>query len=239
VTSFSSLFTFLVTLILSLQVFAAKPKATLPAPQPAPAVIEQPEPQYTSRTKGLRHREIFKKLSINGFYNLNDSGNFEATLNGQGISGTIKSTSSYGVGADVILKNLDNGVLVKGFGSYEFSRAFNSLDWRSGNESGTETLGNPKPQLSTMIVGLQGELDVDDGLSIFAGGNFNFPTIKNSPGSYSGKFGWQAGASMLISENLYVDAMWRSLNMSGSQNKLNYDNINFSGMMVRGRMTFN
>jgi hypothetical protein len=227
--------TLLLVLLSASETLSAKPKREAP---PEPPNYEEPAPRYSSRSQVARNQALFKKVGVSGFYNLTDSASFEASVGGQSVSGSIKTTSSYGIGADLNLKTLENGITIKALGGYEFSRTFNSMSWRAGEQSGSQTLETPKPALTMWLVGLQGEMIISDGINLIGGGNFNFPTIKNSPGSYSGKFGWHAGASMLISDNLYIDAIWRSLNISGSQDKLTFDNINFSGLLFRGRMTF-
>jgi hypothetical protein len=203
----------------------------------AQAAIEN-KASTQSDSKKTRAREILKNISIVGFYNLSDKSNVEGSDNNGAFSGEMANTNSYGVGLESLLKTLDNGLIIKGGANYEFGRSFNKFSGRQGNQPFSQTYTNPKPELSSWIMYVNGELTVSDEMALFGGGNFNFPTIKNAPGSYTGKLGWQAGLSYLISDNFFIDGMWRSFNYSGTIDNLTFDNINLAGFIVRGRISF-
>jgi hypothetical protein len=191
-----------------------------------------------SEKQRMKTRDILKNISILGFYNMSDKSSFEGSDGNGTFSGEISTSNSYGMGIELKFKTLDNGIMVKGGANYEFGRSMSKYSGLQGNQRFNNTFPNPKPALTSWVLYLQGELPVSDELGIFGGGNFNFPTIKNLPGSYSGKLGWQAGLSYLASDNLFIDGMWRSLNYSGTSDNLTYDNINVAGFILRGRISF-
>jgi hypothetical protein len=191
-----------------------------------------------SESQKAKTKEILKNISIVGFYNMTDKSSFEGSNANGSFSGEMNTTNSYGVGLESKFKTLNNGIIVKGGANFEFGRTMNKASGLQGNQKFNNNFENPKPELSEWVLYLQGELPVTEELGIIGGGNFNFPTIKNAPGSYSGKLGWQAGISYLASENFYIDGMWRSLNYNGTVDNVTYDNINIAGFILRGRITF-
>lgn len=191
-----------------------------------------------SDARKIKAREILKNISIIGFYNLASKSSVEGSDRNGSFSGEMTNTNSYGLGIETLFKTLNNGLNLKGGANYEFARTISKFSGRQGNQPFTDTYSNPKPELSSWILYLNGELPVSDDMALFGGGNFNFPTIKNAPGSYSGKLGWQAGISYLASDNFYFDGMWRSFNYTGTIDNITLDNINIAGFIVRGRLSF-
>jgi hypothetical protein len=191
-----------------------------------------------NETQKIKSRELLKHISMFGFYNMSDKSSFEGSGGGASSSGEINTTNSYGLGLETQLKTLNNGMIVKGGAGYEFGRIMNKSSGREGNQKFNQTFDTPKPELSAWIVYLQAELPVSNELSFFGGGNFNFPTVKNVTGSYSGKIGWQAGMTFYVSDNFYVDGMWRSFNYTGNVDNYTFDNINVAGALLRGRVSF-
>jgi hypothetical protein len=182
--------------------------------------------------------ELLKDVSLFGFYNLADNSSFEGSTTGIDFSGNMTSNSSYGMGIDAAVARLDNGLNIKAGASYEFNRIFNKVQTRAKGATVNTTFDSPKPELTAWIFTLNGELPIRPNFAIFGGANFNSPKLKNTTGTYTGKFGWQVGASLTMASNLYVDGMWRSFNMSGSDDNITFDNVNTSGFIVRGRIGF-
>lgn len=223
----------------------AAPSKTKSAPPKTPTtthVTTAPPATTTERSltpiKTQETPDLLKNVSIFGFYNLADNSTFEGSTFGLDFSGTMTSNSSYGMGLETKLATLDNGLTINAGASYEFNRIFNKVQTRAKGVSQNTTFDSPKPELTAWVFTLNGELALRPNFTLFGGGNFNSPKIKNTTGTYSGKFGWQVGASLALAQNLHLDGVWRSFNISGSDDQVTFDNVNTSGFIVRGRMGF-
>lgn len=194
--------------------------------------VGKANPQY-AKTKN-----ILRTISVYGMYNMADKMSLEGSVNNANLSGESTGSNSFGLGAEIKFKQLESGFYVKGGVGYEFGRTFSKTSGRIANAKFNKSLEAPKPELTAWVLSLNGELPISEEMSLFGGGNYNFPTFKNQTGSYSGKIGWQVGMSYLISENLMLDGMWRSLNITGTDDNVSYDNENIAGFVIRGRIAF-
>lgn len=180
-----------------------------------------------------------KGLDLFASWDMVDSFDFDANSNGKNVSGTFNTDKTFGFGGQYNLTQFDNGIGLQIGGTYDMSRTITSAKIPGGqiNYSGAK----PEIQLWTMF----GQVDMmlTEKLGVFGGVNYSFPQVKNIPGgSWKGKMGYQFGGSFVVTQNIAVDALMRTINLSGSAEDngvtTNYDNIRSQGFALRGRYLF-
>ena len=213
--------------------FAAPAKKSA-APAAAPAEESRTSgPDYAATLQRLRG------LSLYGMYNLADKVEGDGTQNGKSFSSTSSTENSFGLGAEFISPRSYYSLAFTGGVSYEFARTASKTSYTlaNGTKIDTSYSGN-KPELTLIDVYGQGDFAFTPAASVFAGVNYNFPSVRNVPGAtVSGKLGYQFGGSYTFADHFAVDAMYRIINMSQSGD-VSYDNQRMAGMIMRARYRF-
>lgn len=179
-------------------------------------------------------------LSIFGSFDMTDSFDFSSNSNNQSTSGTFGTEKAFGFGAEYLITQLDNGVGLQAGGSFEMGRVVSNAK----SQAGTLTYEGAKPEVQFWTVYGQGAAMLTEEIGVFGGVNYAIPQIKNIPGgTWKSGFGYQIGATYMVNENMAVDGLYRTLNISGSAKAqdgatVNYDNIRNQGFTFRGRYLF-
>ncbi|MFZ4403235.1 MAG: hypothetical protein ACOYOK_03965 [Pseudobdellovibrionaceae bacterium] len=192
-----------------------------------------------SSTRGTALKANLKGLSLYASYDMADSLDFEASVNGKNSAGNFNSDKALGFGAMYDVADFSNGLLLQIGGSYEMGRTLSG----GKDKNGPIVLQGAKPEIQFWTLFGQADVLLTEKFSLFGGGNYTFPQVKNVPGgTWKSKLGYQFGASFHVNRNFSIDGMMRTLNMSGSSDdqgvNTNYDNIRAQGFTVRGRYSF-
>jgi len=219
----------LITLLLASSMAAAAPSKEKSAAQ---------EKMATQKDAVLVKANL-KGLKIYGSMDLADSFDFDANTQNQSVSGTFGSEKAFGFGAKYTFTHLDNGIGIEGGGSYEMGRTISNAKVKNQNINYT----GAKPEIQMWTVYGQATANLTSQFGVYAGGNYNFPQVKNiSGGNWKGKFGYQVGGQLALSKNFSVNGELRTLNMGGSAEEqgvvTNYDNIRLQGFALRGLYAF-
>lgn len=231
------LFINFLAVILNQPLWASKNKKHF---RPKPNQTSQHGPLEASGTLEIKEKEnpfltsLKERLHLSAYYSLTNSGNFEGQRATTSMTGALKTTNAFGVGMDYRLKTFNESFVLRGLSHFEFGRSLTHLNWRKSDNSPIMETFEKQEALNIWIWSLQADFLLDDDLSVFAAFNYNDPTLKNAVGDLTGKWGWHTGASVRVAKNLNIEALWRSLNMTGSIDGLHMDEMNFSGLLIRG-----
>jgi opacity protein-like surface antigen len=151
----------------------------------------------------------------------------ETTATAFGFSGGYlqRHGSSFGYSADM---------------TFEMQRASQGL---VGNGGGLNVKGvyDKAPANSLLTTALNGNYSIGESFYLFGGLNFPF-IFTSGDQSMTGQMGYQVGAGYVMTENISVDAQYRTLKMKGSINNpalnLTIDEATFSGMILTVRYLF-
>lgn len=212
----------------------AKNQTTTTQASSSPAVVA-PQKVFNPKLKA-----DLKGLSLFVSYDMVDSIDFSASGGGQSTSGNYNTERAIGFGGQYKFMELDNGIGLHAGGSYEMSRVISSAKTNQGKIE----FPGAKPEVQFWVMYAQAEAFLTDRFSVFGGGNYTIPQVKNVPGgSWKGKFGYQVGGSYILTPKMAVDAELRQLAYSGSADNPNggstdFDSIKSQGFTFRGRYMF-
>lgn len=212
--------------VFPLAVFAAKPAAKTPAGRSS-----APEAKTVLQASDL------VGLSVYGTWDMADNMDFDGAQGNQTFSGNFSSDKAFGFGAQYHLTTHESGIGLNVGGSYELGRQLSNYKIQ-----GQTTTFQTKPEVQFWTFFGNADAYLTQKFAVFAGLNYNMPSVKNLKGSWKGKMGYQFGATYLATNKLAIDGMMRTLNWSGTVDENNanvsLDNVRNQGILVRGRYMF-
>lgn len=176
-------------------------------------------------------RQQLEGLSLIGFYSMAD--NADAKINSQSLE--FSGETAFGFGAeyeysfgDQLVQGLPMAIV--GGVTYEMSREFTKV-----KSQGQSAQLSTKPSFSLWTPYVNGQVNVTERVSGFAGLNYSIPFVKNF-GDDKGKsqLGYQIGASAKLTSSLAVDGIYRWVNLKTDS----IDQIDLDGFVFRGRYLF-
>lgn len=212
------------------------------------AFAQKPATGQTSGRKIISSTsKALKGLSVFGGYSFADTMDYEASGAGMNGSGTFGTDKAFNLGAQYTVYTLDNGIAFDVGGTYEIGKNLNNQK-ENGN---TVSFDNGKPEAQFWTMFGNASIYFTDKFGVFAGPNYNIPTISKIPNASSsnwkGEFGFQAGATFQPHRNFAIDGQYRVLNFSGSVSQKdqlgntvtrNFDKVKMSGFGLSGRYLF-
>lgn len=221
----------------SVECFAAPQKKTSSAPEKVITSKGSDSPRSTLSKTNLQGLDLFATFDL--VDSLDFDGNRSQGNANQNISGTYNAEKAFGFGGQYNLFKLDNGISIQGGGTYEMGRTISSVKGPGFQQN----YSGAKPEVQLWTAFGQADVALTDRFSLFGGGNYSFPQVKNIPGgTWKGKLGYQVGGSFAVNRNMALDGMLRTINFSGSSEQdgvtTNLDNIRAQGFVLRGRYMF-
>jgi hypothetical protein len=166
----------------------------------------------------------------------------DGSIKGTSMSGSVASSSALGIGAQYKITEIMQDISADIGGSYEMPRQLSSFSVSGDGKQDNGPFDSPKPQLSLINFYAQASKPLNSKFMVSAGGNYTIPLFQNIGGSWTGKVGYQVGATLLLNSQFAIDGVLRTSQFSGSNenkdNKLVVDNFKMSGLLIRGRYIY-
>jgi hypothetical protein len=164
------------------------------------------------------------------------------SIQGTAMNGSVSSSSALGLGAQYKIPEFIEDFSADIGGSYEMPRQLSSFSVSGDGKLDNGPFDSPKPQLSLVNIYAQASKSLNSKFIISAGGNYTIPMFQNIGGSWTGKMGYQFGATLLLNPQFAIDGVYRTSQFSGNnenkENKLIVDNFKMSGLLIRGRYIY-
>ena len=179
--------------------------------------------------------EILSRTSF--FIGHNLSNRLEGHIYNDGSLRNIHANTAFSFGARGRLYTFQNDIHIAMEIGYESSRSLNPTPFKDANGAFSET-NIFAPRFSVFNLAALGEFQVSENLSSFAGINYNFPIVSQSPFDLNGDFGFQGGIGYRILSPIWVEGLIKVNNMNLENNMGETTNVSLAGFEFRGRYSF-